>query len=214
MLEATSANWLVAITGQESLIGIAALDVSTGRFQVEEADGARELGLILGRLQPAELIVPEALAGDDSARANLLNLFAGEDQPALADLPAFAWDSGDARRLLCETLGVSDLAGFGIGPEEGHLVAAAGAAMRYASGAAHQDLNHVSGITRLHRGACLIMDAACRRNLELLRNSRDGSRQGSLLESVDRTRTAPGGRLLAEWLASAPGRSRCHLCPP
>ncbi|MFW5845835.1 MAG: DNA mismatch repair protein MutS, partial [Planctomycetota bacterium] len=60
-LDDASANLLVAVTALDGLIGIAALDVSTGRFHVEEADGATACGLALARLQPVELLLPEVL---------------------------------------------------------------------------------------------------------------------------------------------------------
>ena len=62
-------------------------------FHVEEADGERELGLVLGRLQPAELILPEQLANQDDVRDTLAAVFAGSEVPPIADLPAFAWDT-------------------------------------------------------------------------------------------------------------------------
>ena len=122
-----------------------------------------------------------------------------------SDLP-YAWKGEDARRHLCARLRVGDLDGFGIGRDEDHLAIAAAAALRYAEGTLQvQDggasgLAHVRALSRLHHADHLVLDATCRRNLDLLRNSRDGGRAGTLLATVDRTRTAPGARLLAEWL--------------
>ena len=62
-------------------------------------------------------------------------------------------------------------------------------------------LAHVRALARLHHAGHLVLDATCRRNLDLLRNSRDGTRTGTLLAAIDRTKTAPGARLLAEWLS-------------
>ena len=60
----------------------------------------------------------------------------------------------------------------------------------------------------------MVIDAATRRNLELL-SSLSGERQGSLLAAVDRTVTGAGGRLLAARLATPlaeaePVRRRLH----
>jgi len=204
-----AANHLVALTGVDDgvAIGIAALDVSTGRFSVEEANGPGQLALVLARLQPAELVVPDEVRATDAALDRLRQALAPAALPPLASLGAFAWKGADARRFLALRLGVGSLDGFGIGPGDDHLAAAAGAAMRYAAGSldpAASDgnvLRHVRAITRLHAGGHLVIDAACRRNLDLLRNQRDGGRAGTLLAAVDRTRTAPGARLLAEWLS-------------
>ncbi len=208
-LEAQAANHLVALTaldGAVSIVGIAALDVSTGRFTVEEARDAGELALALARLAPAELLLPAAVREHEDTPERLARLL--PTVPPLASLAAYAWQPADARRHLAETLKVGSLDGFGIGPGDDHLAAAAAAALRYASGAlraGHEGgaagLGHVRSISRLVRGGHLELDANCRRNLELLKNARDGSRRGTLLEAIDRTRTAPGARLLAAWIA-------------
>ncbi|MDA3961323.1 MAG: DNA mismatch repair protein MutS [Planctomycetota bacterium] len=213
VLDDQAANFLVTITGLDGLVGIAALDCSTGRFLVEEADGSKELALALARLDPAELVLPEAIRDHDGIDTQLSTIIEGE-LPPLASVAAFAWKGADARRALCERLGVAKLDGYGIGDTEDHIAAAAGAALRYAELHARQALDHIRTITRVHRGEHLVIDATCRRNLELLRNSRDTTRRGSLLAAIDRTRTAPGARLLGDWLsrplASLTGIERRH----
>lgn len=208
-LESRSANWLVTLTGLDGLVGIAALDVSTGRFSVEEAHNTQQLSVALARLAPAELVLPDEIRHAPSTAVRLSELCAPLTVPPLSSLAAFAWKGADARRHLCERLRVSTLDGFGILSNDDHLAAAAAAALRYAEGSArptvdgtpNSGLGHVRSITRLHYASHLIIDSSCRRNLELIRNSRDGSRDGTLLAAIDRTRTAPGARLLADWLA-------------
>ena len=206
------ANRLVALTGldaERQPVGIAALDVSTGRFTVEEAITQPQLALALARLAPAELVVPEELRAD--APELLRDLCAPVAVPPVSGLPSFAWKTGDARRWLGERLRVESLDGFDLGAGCDHLVSAAAAALRYAEGAVRiaeltnggggSGLGHVRGISRLRHAQGLVLDATCRRNLDLLRNSRDGTRAGTLIQAVDRTKTAPGARLLGEWLA-------------
>jgi len=210
-LDATRANHLVACTALEGVIGIACLDVSTGHFTVEEAPDAAHLQVALARLQPAELLLPEELR-DDPASRELLGSWL-PTPPPLSGLPGYAWKGADARRYLCLRLKVASLDGFGIGASEDHLAAAAAATLRYAEGAlriGHEQslthvgtasLDHVRTLVRMHHADYLVLDAVCRRNLDILKNSRDGSRSGTLLAAVDRTCTAPGARLLAEWLS-------------
>ena len=56
-------------------------------------------------------------------------------------------------------------------------------------------------------GATMLIDAATRANLELMRTL-SGERRGSLLAAIDRTVTAAGSRLLAQRLAAPAHRSR------
>jgi DNA mismatch repair protein MutS len=46
----------------------------------------------------------------------------------------------------------------------------------------------------------MVLDETTRRTLEVAENARDGGREGTLLEVLDRTRTAMGGRLLRDWV--------------
>ncbi|HYE07762.1 MAG TPA: DNA mismatch repair protein MutS [Planctomycetota bacterium] len=207
-LRSGSANHLVAITAVAGAIGIAALDLSTGRFTVEDAASAAQLALALARLQPAELVVPEELREDARAVATLTSACEPMPLPPLSTAPAHAWRGADARRFLGEHLRVSSLDGFGIGPGDDHLAAAAAAALRYClgaiapggDGATGRCLAHVRSIARVHAAEHLVIDAVCRRNLELCANQRDGGRAGTLLAAIDRTCTAPGARLTADWL--------------
>ncbi len=197
VLSDVSANFLVSVSGIEGPIGIAALDCSTGQFLVEEAANLKGVALALARLQPAELVLPTALA--EKSNSFIQDMCDGAPPP-LADMPAYAWAADDARRTLCERLNVNSLDGFDIGADEDHIVAAAAAALRYATDKAFNDLKHVRRLHRLRHGAHLVLDSSCRRNLDILKNARDGSRNGTLFSAVNRTRTAPGARLLSEWL--------------
>ncbi|MBA2479154.1 MAG: DNA mismatch repair protein MutS [Planctomycetes bacterium] len=209
-MDSPAANHLVALTASDGVFGISALDVSTGRFAVEEISSATQLSLALARLQASELVVPETLRDDPAAMERIASALAPSGLPVVSTLPAFAWKAADARRFLGERLRVASLDGFGIDAADDHLASAAAAALRYAEGAIRhasddsgqrRSLAHVRTIVRAHHAEYLVIDAACRRNLDLLRNSRDGGRDGTLLAAVDRTRTAPGARLLAEWLS-------------
>ena len=205
-LQAGVANHLVALTALDGLIGVAALDVSTGRFTVEEADGEAQLALALARLSPSEVVLPEALRDAEGSAAIIARLCAPAAPPVTSSMPAYAWKGADARRHLGAHFAVASLDAFGLGPEEDHLASAAAAALRYAAGSiapgqGGSALAHVRGLARLHHAGHLVLDATCRRNLDLLRNSRDGTRTGTLLAAIDRTKTAPGARLLAEWLS-------------
>ncbi len=208
-LDASAANHLVALTALDvasGVVGVAALDTSTGAFTVESANDAQRLALILARLAPAELLVPEELRRREDTAAQLATLCAPVPVPPIAGLAAYAWKPADARRWLTERLRVATLDGFGIGAGDDHLAAAAAAALRYADSAANpggtgKALGHVRRIQRLHHDDHLVIDATCRRNLELLKNSRDHGPTGSLLAAINRTKSAAGARLLAEWLA-------------
>jgi DNA mismatch repair protein MutS len=61
-------------------------------------------------------------------------------------------------------------------------------------------LNHLAPPRVLSDRAALGLDEAAVRNLELIKNSYDGSEKASLLAQIDLTVTAMGARLLRDWL--------------
>ena len=81
-------------------------------------------------------------------------------------------------------------------------VRAAGAVLDYLRETQKVSLDHIDRLLPYRTGVSLEIDEATRRSLEISRTLRDGKRDGSLLSVIDRTVTAMGSRLLAEWIAS------------
>ena len=96
---------------------------------------------------------------------------------------------------------VFGLGDYGFGLADQPLAwGAAAAVLRYVEETQRSALAHVRQLVKYEPGGCLLIDAASRKNLDLLRNSADGRRAGSLIGTIDRTATAMGGRLLTHWL--------------
>jgi DNA mismatch repair protein MutS len=183
--------------GQGS-IGIAWLELASGRFRVMRVDGPEALAAELERLQLAECLV------DEEAR---LPAFMRE-QPGLKTRPPWHFDLEAGTRLLCRQFGVADLAGFGCAglPE---AVQAAGCLLQYVLDTQRGALPHLRGLSTELRDEALVMDAATRRNLELDR-SLSGRHEHTLVGVLDHTATPMGGRLLRRWI-NRPLRARAVL---
>jgi DNA mismatch repair protein MutS len=148
----------------------------------------------LARLDPGELLVPERLL----QQPRLFELFR-DWKSVLSPLPSARFDSDSARRRLETLYGVKALDAFGgFGRAE---IAAAGTLVDYVELTQKGKLPRLSAPRRLASGAVMEIDAATRRNLELVRTL-SGERQGSLLATIDRTVTGAGARALAAWLAA------------
>jgi DNA mismatch repair protein MutS len=193
LLDARRHNYLSALADAGGEIGLAWLDMSTGDFHTQPIT-AVELGAALARLDPGEILLADRLLRDPQ----LFELF-NDWKSALSPLPNPRFDSENGRRRLEKLYGVQALDGFG-GFSRAEL-AAAGALVDYVETTQQGKLPRLSPPRRLARGAVLEIDAATRRNLELMR-SLNGERQGSLLSAIDRTRSGAGARLLAAWLAA------------
>ena len=197
LLDPGRANLLVAVartraSETEWRYGLAAVDISTGRFQVGETDGAG-LAAEIARLDPREIVLSDKIH-DDPALKTLWR----EVKAAICPLPLDGPDPGSAARRLCDFFGVATLDAFGQFTRA--EVAAAGGALLYVERTQLGARPPLSPPARETAGATLAIDAATRANLELTRTL-SGERAGSLLAAIDRTVTPGGARLLAERLA-------------
>lgn len=180
LLEARSANWLVALAPQRDDVGFAAADISTGRFET----GAVPLPSIaaeIARLGPSEIVVPEGAALEALGAAVT-------ERGRSSFLPA----EGEAR--LKSLFGVATLDGFGAF-SKAELAACAGL-LGYLDHVGKGALPFLAPPVQRLPNDHMLIDAATRDSLELVR-AQGGTRAGSLLDSVDRTVTGAGARLLA-----------------
>jgi DNA mismatch repair protein MutS len=173
LLDSRAANWLVAVAKVGERFGLAAADISTGRFELASIlPGA--LDAELARLDAAELIANEPLAG--------------------AGLWKTGFDSIAAERRLKERFAVATLDGFG--QFDRAALCAAGGLLAYLDEVARESLPFLRPPEARSSGDHMMIDAATRESLELT-VSASGTRAGSLLATVDRTVTGAGARLLA-----------------
>jgi DNA mismatch repair protein MutS len=198
LLEPGRANILVAIqrvrAGEaRAVFGFAAVDISTGAFSLSETDETG-LGVEIARIEPSEILAPQALF-DDPDIARVL----AESRAAVTPIGRDMSDSALAERRLCEFYGVETLDGFGAFTRA--EIGAAAIALAYVARTQIDARPALSPPSRRIRGAGLEIDASTRANLELTRTL-SGERAGSLLASIDLTSTSSGARLLAERLAS------------
>ena len=111
----------------------------------------------------------------------------------LTPQPNSRFDSDNAKRRLLQIYQVSALDAFGAFSRA--EMAALGSLIDYVALTQKSDLSHLAVPQNIGL-SCATIDGATQRNLELTRTLQ-GERQGSLLASIDRTRTGAGARLLA-----------------
>ena len=188
LLDARAHNHLAALARVGGRYGLAWLDISTGDFTVA-APTLPGIASLMAQVAPGELLVADRVL----EAPDLFDLFA-EWRPAISPLPAARFDSAAAERRLKEAYGVASLDGFGTFDRA--EVAAAGALVDYVELTQKGALPRLAAPRRQEHDAVMAIDAATRRNLELVQAS-DGGRKGSLLGIIDRTLTGAGARLLS-----------------
>ncbi|HEY6610288.1 MAG TPA: DNA mismatch repair protein MutS, partial [Pseudomonas sp.] len=188
LLDERRDNLLAALLGDERLFGLAVLDITSGRFSVQEIKGWEPLLAELERLNPAELLIPDDWPSGLPA----------EKRPGVRRRAPWDFDRATALKSLCQQFGTQDLNGFGC---QGLTLAigAAGCLLLYARDTQRSALPHIRSLRHERLDDTVILDAASRRNLELDTNL-TGGRDNTLQSVVDRCMTAMGSRLLCRWL--------------
>ncbi len=198
LLQERQENILLAWWSDSRMHGLAALDLSAGRFSIQELSADDALLAEIERLKPVEIL-------------------ADEDMPLPHDLgreyritrrPPWHFDKDTAWRLLTTQFGTQDLSGFGVDGQETALIAA-GALLQYVQDTQRTALPHITSLRVENRADTLIIDAATRRNLDL-DQSQSGRKQHSLVGLLDHTATPMGSRLLRRWI-NQPLRDRVQI---
>ncbi len=182
-------NYLAAVQpGRDNTIGLAMLDITTGEFLVSEGDiaGADKL---LQSFNPSEVIFMR------SFKDRFEQFFGNRFYQYLLDDWVFHLDF--AQEKLLGHFSVSNLKGFGIDNMPAAQIAA-GAILYYVATTEKTDLSHINRIARMQSDAYVWLDRFTIRNLELVRSQHEGG--VSLIEIIDRTVSAMGGRMLHKWL--------------
>lgn len=203
LLTATQRNYLTALVrapGETSgavlsddvVVALASLDISTGEFEIGEVTG-QDLPGELTRLMPSEVLAVDTLLADEELTRWVALLGA-----AATPVPNAFFDSQSGERQLKNVLGVAELGAFGDFTR--HELAVAAALLKYVDLTQIGKKPIVRAPTRTGAKDALLIDAASRTSLELIKST-SGEKQGSLLAAIDRTVTGPGARELAARLA-------------
>ncbi len=186
LLDARQNNYIAALAEVGGQYGLAWLELSTGGFWVQPCIDT-DIPAALERIEPREILIPARL------ETALPRAFESMNRQQVTAQPPSLFDSENARKRLEKLFGVGTLESFG-GFSRAEI-SAAGALIDYIERTQVGHLPHIAPPVQLSLGMHLEIDAATRRNLELTRTL-NGERKGSLLETIDRTITGAGARLL------------------
>ena len=187
--------------------GLAWLGLSSGQLGLTEC-AERELAGWLARLDPAEILLPQALhsgpaaaalaAGLPAARNITLPAALQQHGAARTQRPDWQFDAALGVRKLCGLLKVASLQGFNA-QDLPVAQAAAAALLSFAEHTQGQALAHVATLDVARASSLIDLPPASHRNLELTQTLR-GETSPTLLSLLDSCKTGMGSRLLRHWL--------------
>lgn len=193
LLDARENNYLSALAETAGQYGLAWLELSTGEFRVQPVL-EKSIGAAIARIGTSEILTSDRMVQKTALFETFTPL-----RDRLTVQPASLFDSENARKRLETLFGVGTLESFGAFSRA--EIAAAGALIDYVERTQMGKLPHLTRPRQMTSGAMMEIDAATRRNLELVRTL-SGERKGSLLATIDRTVTAAGARLLQARLSA------------
>ncbi len=197
LLEDKSNNYLIAVLETNTMTGLSWIDLSTGRFQVEDI---RKETLFdeFARLNPSEVLLPEETVRNNTS---FMERIRAECDGIVTARPDWEFSKDTAYRILMEHFGTASLEGFGC-EDVGPALGAAGAVIQYLKETQKTSLKHIGKIQKYQADNRVLMDKATQQSLEITQTMRARDREGSLLSVIDQTKTPMGARLLREWIIS------------
>lgn len=198
LLEEHRENILAAVRIKDRRIGLATLEISSGRFVARELDSAVTLAAELERIRPAELL----LGDDDESQ------YGDAGDAAVQRVAPWYFELEHASSTLCKCFGTRDLKAFGC-DDVPVATAAAGALLQYAEDVQGTALPHIRALVIEHTDELLLIDAASRRNLEIEHNL-TGADEHTVFALLNHCATSMGTRSLRRWL-SGPVRNHDEL---
>lgn len=204
LLDEKRNNYLCAVHFQKErqyeFVGIAFIDVTTAEFQATEV-ATSGLKDVLQTIQPSEIIISKK----QKERKTTLSEAMGREMP-FTELDEWLFSEDYAEQTLRNHFKTHSLKGFGIEDLSAAKVAAS-VILNYLEETQRGKLQYIQRISRFETGTLVGLDVQTKRNLEIIASMHDGSRDGTLIEVLDKTQTAMGARLFKNWLAR-PSRQR------
>ena len=194
MLEENENNYIMALTSYSEQYALAFCDISTGEFFTIGLDNYNQLMSEVSRLNPSECIIPESLKVNTELVQKIRS-----NGSYVNSLEDYYFHSDRARKILLQHFNLTSLDSFGLEDKKLNLIVS-GALMEYLLQTQKNSLSHIKKISLLSSRNKMLLDYSTLRNLELIKNIKDGSSRGSLLSVLDKTTTSMGSRLIKKWI--------------
>ena len=188
LLEEGGNRYLVYLREDDGVLCLVLADVSTGECRWFTANGSERLLAVeeqLFRLQPSEIVLHSGIEQWDRLEEWL--------KSKLPDcLYSFYQPEEGAGDYVAQHFGSIEL--------EPLVATAVQVLLAYLHETVKADLTQINRLDRISTEQFMNLDATAIRNLELVKNMREGGKRGTLLDVLDFTATSMGFRCLRNWI--------------
>ena len=206
-------NYLASIIsvkdGRSIQYGLAIADLSCSEFYAKTVSGKsaiQEFLFYLDSMRPVEFLFPQSHL--ESLKQIYTEKFADEYEPRFTDgsvtrspQPDFWFDTTDATEYVKEYFGVSTLEGYGL-IDNSPGASASGALLRYLNETQKRRILGITGIKALRSSGVMVLDSTAVKSLDLFENNVSNTADGTLLQTLNQTKTQMGARELTRWIGS------------
>jgi DNA mismatch repair protein MutS len=182
-------NFLAAVHIDKKIAGAAFLDISTGEFLTSEGT-IEYIDQMLSNFQPKEVLF------EKGRKELFLEYFGPKYYTFKLDDWIFTQEAASDRLL--KQFETSSLKGFGV-QNLTYGIIAAGAILYYLDITQHEQLGHITTLSRIEENRYVWLDKFTIRNLELFSSPYEGAK--TLIDVLDHTISPMGGRLLKRWIS-------------
>ena len=190
-LSQKSNQYLASVYFHRDLAGYAILDQSTGEFFLGESV-LDELPEALRKFAPSEVLIGESITYTTTKWYRDL-------KPFITQVEDWIFNFDQSYRTLTDHFHTSTLKGFGCDNFENGITAA-GVILYHLKNNLNINFEHISKIQPVIAEGYMGIDGFTMRNLEVFKSLATQGTHGTLIDIIDETVTAGGGRLLRQWL--------------
>jgi len=190
LLSGKEHNYLAAIyPAKKGPWGLAIVEISTGAF-FHAMGGPLEIRNALATYAPKEIIHPREM--DRELRKSL------EQEYYCFGIDGWAWEAKYAMECVTNHFSTHSLSGFGMSEGDASSIAV-GAVLHHLKHSEMGALGHITSLSRVVLEDFMWLDGFTAQNLELFYPNAAGG--VALIDVLDNTESAMGGRLLRNWIS-------------
>lgn len=198
MLEESRNNYLAAVCEDGSSFGVCFADISTGEVKTIEfsgGDALRKLKTELGRVTPREVLL-----NAESKNSSEIKAFCDERiNCCVTVLDNAYFDVDESEKVISRHFRAESPSAVGINTGSVSAVSLS-VALLYLYETQKSGLERITEVHSYSENQYMNLDVTAIKNLELTATLRAGEKKGSLLWVLDKTKTAPGRRMIRKWI--------------
>ena len=184
-------NYIASIAFKKDLAGISIIDSSTGEFLTGECVYA-DISEYLIKYNPSEVVISKSMVYNTEEWYH-------KSRPFVTTIENWIYNYDQSYRTLTEHFKVKSLKGFGC--EHFNMgVISAGVLLYHIKNNLSSSVNHFTKLTPIQNEGFMGLDGFTIKNLEIFNSLSTQGSHGTLIDTIDYTITAGGGRLLKQWL--------------